>query len=134
MSDLHECCPADFDGESFTMTVEGPYFDSERYQREKRFNGIAQCPECGLWWPLIEEVEEWEEFQEGPLEGYWRAVSWGPGSAQCTFCDLVMIDSFDGKFVLDLKENSRDAEEKSEDGTTDEISQADGARDDQSSG
>ena len=58
-----------------------------------RMNGMARCPDCGLWYPLIEEAEGW--FTDtGEVE------SWSPGSAECPFCDLTMIAWWDNSVVL----------------------------------
>jgi hypothetical protein len=67
--------------------------DNDGCQRGERINGSAECPDCGLWWPLIEEPEEWDT-ETGDV------VSWGPGAAECADCELVIIDTFDGAFVI----------------------------------
>lgn len=97
------CCPVDGDQRPFTRLIEGPHFDAEGYQRASRINGIAQCPDCGLWWPLVEEIEAWTDgssIPSGKFAGKWVASEWGPGVANCLECDVVIVDSFDGTYLL----------------------------------
>lgn len=98
------CCPAD-DRDPFTKLLGKPYFDKDGFQRGTRINGIAQCPECGLWWPLIEEVEAWVSGDEigdagRKFSGKWVATEWGIGTAECLDCGCIVIDSFDGCYLI----------------------------------
>lgn len=74
-------------------------FDSEGFQRGERINGAVQCPQCGLWWPCVEEPEAWEE--EGQEDGWgmgtgrWLATEWW-GGVVCGDCNLLMVDQLDG--------------------------------------
>lgn len=94
------CCPTVIhDGETFRRMLSGPTFDADGYQRAERIHGIAQCPDCGLWWPLIEQVEAWRHGR-GKYRGKHLAIEWGPGTAECLECGVVLVDSFDGCFVI----------------------------------
>jgi len=91
------CCPANMNtSDGFTQLITGPYFDEQGYQRGERINGVVQCPDCGLWWPLVEDVEVWVSGGDGK----WHASEWGLGVANCLECECVIIDSFDGSYVL----------------------------------
>lgn len=97
------CCPANLNGDEFTRLIKGPYFDADGYQCGERINGVAQCPDCGRWWPLIESVEAWQMAGDNLPErfrGKWIATEWGPGHAECVDCELAIVDSFDGTYVI----------------------------------
>lgn len=67
-------------------------FDDKGYERGERINGACQCPECGLWWPVIEEPDVWTESDDGR----WIATGWW-GEARCELCHLLMIDQPGGR-------------------------------------
>jgi hypothetical protein len=92
-------CPADQNAETFRRLLRRPAFDQDGYMRAQRIHGIAQCPDCGLWWPLIEEVEAWVAGT-GEHDGKWIATEWGPGTAECIECGCIVVDTFDGCFVI----------------------------------
>ena len=69
-------------------------WDSEGYERGERINGFDCCPKCGLWWPIVEEPDCWEETEEG--SDRWKATGWW-GAAVCEVCDLLMVEQPDGR-------------------------------------
>lgn len=83
----------------FIVLLRVPHFDDTGYQRAERINGAVECPDCGLWWPLVEEIVEWIERPEGPKE-MWFASGWDTGSAWCSECDILLADGFDGCYVI----------------------------------
>lgn len=68
-----------------------PRFDDEGFERTERRNGACQCPECGLWWPSIEEPDMWTEDNSGR----WIAEGWW-GGVVCERCEVLMIEQPDG--------------------------------------
>lgn len=67
-------------------------FDEQHYERGERIGGYCQCPKCGLWWPVVEEPDAWEQR---PLEDVWFAVEWW-GGCVCEVCNLLMVSQPDG--------------------------------------
>lgn len=80
-------------------TVINEGFDADRYERRKRLDALANCPECGA------EVECWadtEEWTETPT-GFWRHSSYGGSMGVCEKCSLLIADCLsDGFQVFDL--------------------------------
>lgn len=76
----------------------GVHFDEENYMRGERINGFEQCPKCGVWYPCIEEPNEWQEYEgDNPkLQGKWMASDWWGGTV-CEECNLLMIEQPDGR-------------------------------------
>jgi hypothetical protein len=62
-----------------------------------RENGSFICPDCGLLWPMYEDVEEWIEHN-----GKMYAKEWGLGHGQCPECNLVVHEGFDEDYVIRL--------------------------------
>lgn len=74
-------------------------WDDEGYERTQRRNGACQCPQCGLWWPNIEEPDMWTYNEQ---TGKWDASGWW-GGVVCGGCQLLMIEQPDGQAeVYDL--------------------------------
>ena len=78
------------------QVVDGPRFDDEGYQRATRINGAFVCPECGLVWPLYEDVCAWVA---GP-DGRWYASEWDTGRGECELCQLSVFEGFDEDYVI----------------------------------
>jgi len=99
MTDILETCQGDAVSVNpqipYIAMIRGPWWDVDGRQRAERINGCVVCPDCGLLWPLREEVEAWIK-----KDGRWYASEWGPGAAECIECGLVMVDGFDGCHVL----------------------------------
>lgn len=66
-------------------------FDEDGYEQGQRINGFDCCPQCGLWWPCIEEPDCWEED-----DSRWKATGWW-GASVCEDCGLLMIEQPDGR-------------------------------------
>lgn len=67
-------------------------WDDSGEETTQRRVGATQCPKCELWWPIIEEPEEWVENE---TTGRCDAVSWW-GGVVCEPCGLLMIVQSDG--------------------------------------
>lgn len=67
-------------------------WDSEHFEQGEIIRGYYQCPQCGLWWPCVEEPDCWEEEPDG----FKRATGWW-GAAVCEECGLLMADQPDGQ-------------------------------------
>lgn len=81
------------------LVVDGPYFDDKGYQRATRINGAFVCPDCGLVWPMYEDVCAWTD---GP-NGTWLATEWDTGHGECEVCGLVYFEGFDKDYVFRSK-------------------------------
>lgn len=87
------CCPINLPQlESPPIVRSQRTFDSEGLERGERINGYDQCPRCGLWWPIVEEPDVWEEVAGTQR---WIATGWW-GAAICGECDLLMVEQPDG--------------------------------------
>lgn len=73
------------------------HLDAENHERCQRINGYAECPDCGLAWPMIDEPEAWTLSE---ATGVWEATDFGPATAECLDCGLCIVDTFDGCFVI----------------------------------
>lgn len=82
------------------MLVE-PHWETDkhgaRYQRATRINGHFVCPDCGLVWPLWEDVEAWIAGRD---TGWWYASEWGPGYGFCQECQLAFHEGFDSDYII----------------------------------
>lgn len=70
------------------------HFDADGMQRGERVAGRYRCPSCGLWWPVCEEPDCWEQCDENAAK--WIASGWW-GAAVCEDCGLLMITQPDGR-------------------------------------
>ena len=73
-------------------------FDANGRERTQLRSGACQCPQCGLWWPLIEDPCGWVEEYKRPDDTTpirWFAVEWW-GAAMCEICGLLMVEQPDG--------------------------------------
>ena len=76
------------------------HWGDDGHELTQRRVGATQCPQCGLWWPDIEEPDEWTEDKEN---GRWNAIGWWGGTC-CEECGLLMIEQPDGTGeVYDLR-------------------------------
>lgn len=82
--------------EPLVAFLELPHFDSDGYERARRINGSFACPDCGLIWPLIEEVEAWVMGNRGR----WIASEWGLGVGFCEKCEIWVHAGFDCDYVI----------------------------------
>jgi hypothetical protein len=76
------------------------HWDSEGRERTERIIGSEQCPKCGLWWPVVEQPEEWYESDTVP--GRRDATGWW-GASCCEQCQILMVeqpDLFDVKYLV----------------------------------
>ena len=64
-------------------------YDVDGTERTERRNGAYQCPECGLWWPVIEEPDCWTQSDDDPSR--WDATGWW-GGVVCEECQLLMVE------------------------------------------
>lgn len=71
--------------------------DGNQYETATRINGCFVCPDCGLIWPLFEDVEVWTESGQ---PGRWQAKEWGPGHGYCEECGLFFCEGFDRDYVM----------------------------------
>lgn len=85
-------CPIDLltRTEPYVFRLAPPCIDSEGYERGQRINGFAQCPKCGVWEPVVEEPDMWDE-----ADGVWVASGWW-GGAICEECNLLLVEQPDG--------------------------------------
>jgi len=74
------------------IDYETRHWDAEGHERTERRNGAMQCPKCGLWWPMIEEPDMWDQNEK---TGRWDASGWWGGVACCE-CRLLLIEQPDG--------------------------------------
>lgn len=98
MITIDYCCPVNLPSLSSPPVVNGPRtFDHEGFERGERISGYSCCPHCGLWWPIVEEPDEWIEDPRAHIRGVerWLAKSWW-GAAVCEKCELLMVDQPDG--------------------------------------
>lgn len=86
------CNQADIRTTSPRRYREVRHWDEENHELTQIRTGAYQCPECGLYWPLIEEPDAWRLNEE---TGRWDAVDWW-GGVVCEECGLLMIDQPDG--------------------------------------
>lgn len=70
------------------------HYDAAGYERTEIRTGACQCPECGLWWPVIESPDVWTQNREDTAK--MNATGWW-GAAQCATCDLLMVEQPDGR-------------------------------------
>lgn len=82
------CNQADLPMADPQIAYEPKVFDHEGHERTQRRNGGAQCPECGLWWPLIEEPDEWNHKLQ--------AIGWW-GGVVCENCHLLIVEQLGGR-------------------------------------
>ena len=75
------------------LKYEHQRFDDDGYERTERVNGSVQCPRCELWWPCVEEPEEWVDDNSSSMK---YAVSWW-GGVVCCECQLLIVDQPDGR-------------------------------------
>lgn len=75
--------------------IEPPHWDDEGYQRAKRINGSFVCPDCGLVWPLYEDVDCWVN-----RDGKHYAKEWSTGYGYCEECAVGVFEGFDTDYVL----------------------------------
>jgi hypothetical protein len=87
------CNQADILHSEARIVYERPHWDKEGYERTERRNGAYQCPKCGLWWPVIEEPDWWEQNPEDDAK--WDAQGWW-GGVVCEDCEILMVDQPDG--------------------------------------
>lgn len=73
-------------------------YDADGYQRKEKCTAVAECLVCGKDVLLISDTEAWTQRRDG----HWRHSEYGPGAGEC--CERVIVDTFDGCFVLSLKE------------------------------
>jgi hypothetical protein len=76
--------------------IDGSRFDEVGYQRATRINGSFVCPDCGLVWPMYEDVCAWAR---GP-NGKWLATEWDTGRGECEICGVVVFEGFDTDYVF----------------------------------
>lgn len=88
--------PAPWAPEPFVVLIRKPRFDAEGTQRAKRINGSVECPKCGLYWPMVEDIGEWTQGDDGR----WHSRGWNHGFAECLICGLVFADTFEGVICL----------------------------------
>lgn len=74
------------------LTREKRHWDSEGYERTQRRNGASECPKCGLWWPVIEDPDMWNENSE---TGRLDAAGWW-GGVVCEQCGILIVEQPDG--------------------------------------
>jgi len=74
-------------------------FDQDGRERREMCMAIAECPVCGKDVLLIADTEEWTEDDQVP--GRWRHNTYGPAQGVC--CDRLIVDSWYGCFVYDLR-------------------------------
>ena len=92
-------CPSSlFQGDAFMVRLGRETIDREGYPHQLRINGAIQCPKCGLFWPLIEDSDEWTR-----VDGKWRVSGFGLGMAECIECRKVFVENFDGVHELLLE-------------------------------
>ena len=91
MTTIGPHCPADLPtrDEPYLVQLWESFKDSK--EGGERINGFHQCPQCGLWWPCIEEPDCWEQQDDGR----WTAVGWW-GAAVCEVCEVLMVEQPDG--------------------------------------
>lgn len=75
------------------IEYEAQHWDDTGHEQTQRRTGALQCPCCSLWWPIIEEPEEWTENDE---TGRWDALAWW-GGVVCGECNLLMAEMPDGR-------------------------------------
>lgn len=68
------------------------HWDDDGYERTERCVGATECPRCHLWWPAIEQPDEWSQNAE---TGRWDAIGWWGGEV-CEQCELLLIEQPDG--------------------------------------
>lgn len=79
-------------------TVINHGYDDEGYERRDRLEVECECNICGGRVELWSDTEAWTMLPDGK----WRHDEYGPAQGEC--CGLVYVDTFDGCFVLDLRE------------------------------
>lgn len=84
---------ADLHRRGAVLATEPRHWDEEGHERTERRTGATQCPQCGLWWPNIDEPDMWDENSE---TGRWDASGWW-GGVVCSECDLLLIEQPDGR-------------------------------------
>lgn len=72
--------------------------NGKQYETATRINGCFACPDCGLIWPLFEDVEEWTEGKRP--DGRWHAKAWGPAHGFCEECGTFICEGFDCDYVI----------------------------------
>lgn len=83
--------------------LEGPAWDKDNRQRARRVNGCVPCPECGLLWPWVQEVEAWTRADDSTR---WFATEWDLGTAFCEECEIALVGGFDHDYVIRTKERA----------------------------
>jgi len=68
------------------------WWNEDGFEQTQRRNGAAQCPQCGLWWPIIEEPCAWT-CEPGARH---NATEWWEGFQVCSECSLLMLEQPDG--------------------------------------
>lgn len=78
-------------------TVKNHGFDEDGYERRERVDAICECPTCGKEVAMWSDTEEWTKGKDGR----WHHSQYA-GCAMGECCGKVLIDTFDGSFVLEL--------------------------------
>lgn len=77
-------------------------FDAQARQRKEACLGVAACPACGKNVALVAETEAWT--RDG--SGRWVHAAYSPAAGVC--CGKLVVDSFDGCRVYDLRTRGDD--------------------------
>lgn len=72
-------------------------FDETGHERRERVDAIAECPTCGKEVELLADTEEWRQGEDHR----WHHSEYA-GCAMGECCGMVLIDTYDGAFVLNL--------------------------------
>lgn len=73
-------------------------FDDTGRERRRKVTAICDCPTCGQEVSLWSETDEWTKRQDGK----WHHIGYDACSmGEC--CGNVLIDTFDGAMVIDLR-------------------------------
>ncbi len=72
-------------------------FDETGHERRQKRMGVVACPVCRSTVDLIADTEEWTQGDDGR----WQHNQYGPAQGVC--CDRLIVDSFDGCKVYDLR-------------------------------
>jgi len=78
-------------------TVRNHGFDETGHERRERVDAIVECPVCGNEVALWSDTEEWKRGDD--LR--WHHSRYA-GCAMGECCGKILVDTFDGSFVLDL--------------------------------
>lgn len=75
-------------------TVENLGFDDKNYERRRRLDAIASCPNCGAEIECWADTEEWTQT----TDGRWEHAGYGGSLGFCEKCRNIIADCLSDGF------------------------------------